>query len=1250
MPIKSLLKQAIKNLPEGSTMKAESVVPTLLKKGVKQEEIEFSGIELPGRGRVSREELLGLEEKRTDMFYTTVADDHYKSVSLPGGVANPTYREKVLRFEKVDEVGDRYTSTHFPDMPNYLAHTRIYDEDFGGTPTRVLQEIQSDLHQAGRQYGYGADTNLDGSLEARLHEALMDNDYDEANDIAGMLGIPDNVDLDDWAIENNLDSKVIPKSPYEKSWLTKSIEREVSDAIDEGRQQLAIPIKGAVDNLQRAEGVQKWYESQVLNTANKVAKKAGMEFTEQEVDGTTYAIIKAKGTVKANDTTSLSAAVNALSTAKDKLDKAMRSYREANGTFRGMNKDENLVILNSQVDKLSEDLKNNYGLTQLEYQDVVTGKGVPSKSTFTPDSKPNFMLYSTPTAGAFAAYTAYKSGYSEDQVTQQLMERGYDEEEIAEINTQAEKIAQAEAAGYSREEIEQYLQGQELTTRVESNEPTGRSALTSQGPGDPRTDVSGLGVPRRLYADVKQEAYDAILNDDSLTAQTLVANLQVLQPTLVSDTMTSIPAFFGNKEALQRYDIARQAARDKIINIAKRDYDVDLVWQPGDVGVEEWYVNTEQGPVKVTPTFWQELNSEKGELVGGIAGGIAGYKYAPPHPVTRAIGAGVGAFLGAAAGAGVDYLATAMEMQTDMEAEVAAHKALNAGELAIVGEVVGYPIAKGIGAGWNGIVRAKDMIFDGNSKGAYRALKETMFMNDDEIDEIVTRFERLAGPLEGNKEQRAIQAVTLGERGMQDLVRVAGALDPQASRAVIKSVDDRAQDLLSTTADLTDPEVARAYIKDLNNYVGDVKGYYDAVKAKAVQSPRGLNFDWDFDTLAIVPVLDKLYGKITDPFTSEKFLRQAARIRSFSESRNFGDLIELRQIVNDFLYNKNVAKADDKKMLRNIIGNIDNAIKEGAPKVVENPEEWLKSWGTARIKYTEMKKVEQTALYKMVFDKKGKVRPVQPETVVKGLTKYITALDGSFEEVMSKLPTSGRSIYEAAVVDSLANKFTAGTQGGMRAVNFPMLADELKAINFTTPDARAAKQAILEMSEVFKNDVYLAQASGKIEIPKFQSYLTADPVVRAKFEVASGIFNYVKTWAPGNTQRNFALVRQTSKLLEKPLDAKTSKELIKEFEYDVNMTQQIKQLQQEAARAQAAGRDLGGAKILVDANGKFVNSVDAAANKIPAHRVASEEIIKNIADREGITVDNPNIDAILKQYGYVATMQGSDRLRMLGDK
>ena len=305
MAIGSVLKQVVKELPEEFAMKSESVAPMLLKKGVKAEELEFSELAVPP-GKVTKEQLVEAESKRADKFYTkTMTSPNYQSVSLPGGKDNPTYREKVLKFRRQDEEQSRYTSSHFSEEDNYLMHTRVYDEDFDGTPTRVVQEIQSDLHQAGRQQGYQVENQVQVDpklIQTELDKITQASDYyygepsrvtsdDEADALTiearttlENLGfnLDDNSSYADMSAEAFITSakneNAVPKSPFEKTWLKKGIERELSDAVEEGRSQLAIPISGKVDDLVRAPGVQKWYETQVVNTAKKVAKQSGSTF------------------------------------------------------------------------------------------------------------------------------------------------------------------------------------------------------------------------------------------------------------------------------------------------------------------------------------------------------------------------------------------------------------------------------------------------------------------------------------------------------------------------------------------------------------------------------------------------------------------------------------------------------------------------------------------------------------------------------------------------------------------------------------------------------------------------------------------------------------------------------------------------------------------------------------------------------------------------------------------------------------
>lgn len=865
-----------------------------------------------------------------------------------------------------------------------------------------------------------------------------------------------------------------------------------------------------------------------------------------------------------------------------------------------------------------------------------------------------------PIKGAFVAFQAAQAGMSDEDINANLLKHGYDEQDLDEINKRAAVISRAQEAGMTLEDIKQRFSDSQLNGETVESKPV-----------DNRNErlMSVMGVKP------KQTQYDKLVNtEEQMTAEELVSSLKTIHPTMVSDTVTTIPAYFGNKGAQQRYDVAREASRERIVNIAKENYGLDLVWAPGEVASEGWYAQTDEGLVEVTPGFWEDIKKSSGEITGGIAGAIAGAKIGsragmattaiagqlgpqaalPEELITvpaggligGLIGAAAGGWTGAMAGSQVDYMAQALKLHEDMEGEAMAYKALNAFEAAAIGEAIGYPIVKGVGASWSHVVKAKDAILGGETRSAYRALKDGLFLSDDQIEEIVTQVQRHA-TLDGNKYERAIQAVAHTEPGMQDLVKAAAGTSLKSGAAAAHTVTRRADEVLAQTANLTDEQVPRMLTQDLRNYVGDVKQNYGEVKARATQSPRGLDFDWDFDELAIQPVLENLSSKITDPVTKEKFLLQMQRVNNMSESRTFGDLIELRQMTNDFLYNSRVVKADDKATLRTVLNNIDDAIEDGAGHVLEDPKQWLQDWSQARIDYSQMKQVEKTAMYRAMFNKDGTMRAVQPETVVKALAKHITSIDGSFESIMTKLPLEGRKRYEGAIVDSLTQKYTAGVDKGSKAIHFPMLADDLKKINFTTPDARATKAALLELSETFKNDVYLAQASGKITIPKFQSYLTADPVVRLKFEAASGIFNAIKSKLPGDSNRQLALVKATARLLDKPLDAKNFKYLQEELFDDANLSKQILELQQQAA-SDRMRESVGTPRVKVYPGGKLKGS--GSHDTIPMHRILTLEQAREIAEAEALNLDSKALDSILKQYGFKAILQGSDRVRILGDK
>ena len=96
------------------------------------------------------------------------------------------------------------------------------------------------------------------------------------------------------------------------------------------------------------------------------------------------------------------------------------------------------------------------------------------------------------------------------------------------------------------------------------------------------------------------------------------------------------------------------------------------------------------------------------------------------------------------------------------------------------------------------------------------------------------------------------------------------------------------------------------------------------------------------------------------------------------------------------------------------------------------------------------------------------------------------------------------------------------------------------------------------------------------------------------------------------------------------------------------MSKQILELQRAAARDRAREVDVGTPKVKVYAGGKLKGT--GTSKDIPMHRILTLQQAREIAETEALTLDSKSLDAVLRQYGYEAILQGSDRVRILGDK
>lgn len=1296
--IKSALKETIEKLPEDFAMKSESIPNMLVKQGVKPEELKFAKLGIP-EGKVTKQDLVQAEAGRQDQWAVeqkNVQDirTSYQDVTLRGEQDNPTYTERVYKWGASPEQAQSnelkrlqeehaasgqdvdlaaqdeaakaagwdttdpnyptsdewlldnppktgYVSNHFQGDPGYLMHARTIDQDLGdGKKTRTILELQSDLHQQGRQYGYKTVDIPEKDLD-KMTSLINNYSYNPngrflelAGDIAKQYGWDPEGDQSIKAFVNQQTGA--PRAPLESNWLRKLMEFETARGIEDGAEQIAIPLKGpATESLVRGSGVSKWYDTVVKSTAEKLAKQTGG--TAELISADSSSIFS---TLTSNDLAEVKYIVSDMTRASPQSASYAKNASLVDAILNKVNT--KVADFPDAYDLLSK--LNDVGKTGAEYIVIKPGEKARTEG---------FKLYASGGASvaALTVANALNQGVGEDDISTVLKEQGYSDAEIQKALDKGKKAQLALSQGVAEEDIRTVLDEQEPQLNQQSEQQPQMQTWQGVKPaynyltGESDTVGQQYSYNRGNYTPTLQErrdqAYQTLMSQEKTTARDLVTSLQVLSPALVSLTDQAKGAL-GNTLKAKQVEEAEKAARAKVISMAQ-DKGITLQWQGG-----EYYAQTPEGQwAKVTPTLWDELWAMKGEAVGAAAGAVAGARAGAalpvPHPLAKlalgAAGSVVGAAVGSATGAEADYLYTAMKQSEELSAKVAAHKAITAAEWSVIGDVIGYPVAKLTGAAVKGIMQARDFIKTGNTTGAYRALKDTMFISDSEAQELTDKLAKQLAVPGSNEQERAIVSAAITKPGGEQLVRAATSTSPRVSQAVLQSIDSRAKSLLEGTET---KNVGTLLRQDLGNYVSDVKQFFSSVKDEAMKAPNASRVQFNYDKLAVEPLMQRLEGNIQDDAVLNRFKNLVMRVRETSDSRTFPDLLELRQIVTGFKYNKRITNTKDFQAIDEVLGNIDNAITQSAQMAMPGTADaWLTKYAQARAKYAQMVQVQNNVLAKALR------KPTLTEKEVGDLlTKHINSLDGTFDTVLSQLPMNARKKAEMSVIDTLANKFTTGQSSTMQVTDFVKLNDQLEDTIFTTPEARQMKQAIAKIADVFKNDPQLARVSGSTHFAQEADTLSTNPVTASRLAAARQMFRSWQKYFPTERGRGIALVNKVAELLDNPLHAKSVRDIIDEMP---EVTADVQKLQQEYAKAKAAGKDVGAARVKLYGDGKVLDaraSQGAAADTVPLHRIATLDQVKEVAEAEGLT-NGKLLDAALKKRGFVAVMQGSNKVRKL---
>jgi hypothetical protein len=132
--------------------------------------------------------------------------------------------------------GETYTSSHFQDIPNYVAHMRLNERpDAEGRDGLFIEELQSDRHQQGREKGYDV---------PEIHYRIFSEEFgaggkdyltkEEAEAAIPAFAEKNGVDPNTLIAKGEIytSGNGVPDAPFRKDWPVQMFKRALRDAIE----------------------------------------------------------------------------------------------------------------------------------------------------------------------------------------------------------------------------------------------------------------------------------------------------------------------------------------------------------------------------------------------------------------------------------------------------------------------------------------------------------------------------------------------------------------------------------------------------------------------------------------------------------------------------------------------------------------------------------------------------------------------------------------------------------------------------------------------------------------------------------------------------------------------------------------------------------------------------------------------------------------------------------------------------------
>lgn len=193
---------------------------------------QYEKYKTPG-GENYREILLKLPAFDSKRLMELEADIRRSESVYRDPMSMPDFRAKLAELEtlKAEQAaaGAPYTSSHYKDDPNLLAHIRVQDfKTPEGKKVLLVDEVQSDWHQEGRKKGYDVYPTQEELDKIAEFERKSQNNTISMSERA------------QWAALRNKREGVVPDAPFKKNWHELAMKRVLDYAAENGYDTVAI--------------------------------------------------------------------------------------------------------------------------------------------------------------------------------------------------------------------------------------------------------------------------------------------------------------------------------------------------------------------------------------------------------------------------------------------------------------------------------------------------------------------------------------------------------------------------------------------------------------------------------------------------------------------------------------------------------------------------------------------------------------------------------------------------------------------------------------------------------------------------------------------------------------------------------------------------------------------------------------------------------------------------------------------------